>query len=180
MKRLKISLTTPNSITKAVEYLNKYVEDLKNKSDILVQRLIDIGISTAKSNCGEFQGMIVFEKEMEDLGMGCLVATDGEKIISEWFRNGDLVSAEVSPLLMAEFGSGWLAQVYFPSVDGLVGQGTFPNQLHAFDPNGWRWTDKEGNRHHSYGTEPTHPMYSALLAMLLEVDAIAKEVFKNG
>ena len=109
-----------------------------------------------------------------------MIAADSKKIISQWFRGGQLVSAEVSSLLISEFGSGWLAKVYFPAVDGEVGQGTFLDQRHAFDPNGWSWTDENNVTHHSIGERPTHPMYSALMAMIYEINAIAREVFGNG
>jgi len=81
--------------------------------------------------------------------------------------------------LLAEFGSGWLANISNWNVPG-VGQGTMPNaEGHAFDRDGWWWYDTNGNKHNSYGEKPTYPMHAAMVAMMMEVDRIAREVF-NG
>lgn len=183
MKRINISITTKGSLNKAIEQLEQYKKSLVAKTELFVSKLLDIGINTAKDNSGAYEQYISFYKEIDSNEFGCtglLIAADSKKIISQWYRGGQLVSAEVSPLLMSEFGSGWLAKVYFPAVEGEVGQGTFPDQRHAFDPNGWSWTDENGVKHHSIGEQPTHPMYSALMAMIYQVNAIAKEVFGNG
>lgn len=190
MRKINLSLTTPGSLDKAIQALMDYKREIEEKSHKLVENLLEIGIVAARANCGKYAGKILFAKEFESMNAGVLIATDGEKIISEWWRGEELVSAEVSPLLMAEFGSGWFSEVLFPEVNGLVGQGTFPGQTHAFDEGGWYWrtTDEEAlangefktTLHHSMGENPTHPMHNALVAMLSEIDKIAKEVFKNG
>lgn len=56
------------------------------------------------------------------------------------------------------------------------GVGTYPNQKHAFDPNGWYYR-KGGNLHHSYGTMATMPVYNAYMTMIDKVDEVAKRVF---
>lgn len=176
---LHISLTTKNSIANAKREIEAYKESLKRKTEELVSRLMDVGIESGIANSGMYKGMIVFRKDIssgEDVN-GVLIATDGQKIIREWKYQGGIRQAEVSPLLMSEFGSGWLAKV-LDNVDG-VGQGTFPGQTHAFDRDGWWWETPDGEKHHSYGEKPTYPMHSAVLAMMFEVDRIAKEVF-NG
>ena len=183
MKRINISLTTKGSLDKAIEYLEQYKKELVQKSEEFVSMLIDIGIQVAEMNSGDYGSYIVFRKELNPRKDGCeglLIATDREKIVREWIRGGQIVSAEISPLLMSEFGSGWLAQVLFPSVEGQVGQGTFPNQIHAFDENGWWWTTPDGEKHHSKGEKPTHPMHEAYVMMYSEIEKVAREVFGNG
>lgn len=167
-----------NEINNLIEELNEYKDGLQVKCQMFVQKLADIGIKTAKANTGEYGSMIVFSKEVNLTEDGCkaiVIATDGEKIIREWKYHGSTKTAEVSPLLMAEFGSGWLAKV-LDDVDG-VGQGTFPGQTHAFDKNGWWWTDLNGEHHHSIGEAPTYPMHAASLAMIYEMQSVAEEVF---
>ena len=179
MKRVYVSLSS-SSINKAIEALEQYKRDINRKLQTLVTRLMDLGIGSANENSGEYAGMITFTKTIEpnDAGVeAVLIATDGQKIIREWKYQGGIKQAEVSPLLMAEFGSGWLAKVLDP-IEG-VGQGTFPNQTHAFDIYGWWWTTPDGERHHSRGEAPTYPVHSALFTMMFEVERIAKEVF-NG
>ena len=192
MKHLKISLTTPNSINKAIEYLENYKAEINQKAQIVLEKLLDVGIESAIINSGQFKGYIVYRKEISpkiDGYEGLLIATDGEKIISEWLYSGQMKSVEVSPLLMAEFGSGQYAVVKFPDVEGIYGRGTFPNQKHAFEDSWW-WVDKnpEGGehiggefyKHTSSGTIPTHPMHNAEIAMFNEINRIYREVFGNG
>ena len=167
-----------NSLRQAAAEVEKYRKSLKDKCHLFRKRLIEVGIDTAKSNCGDYTGMIVFEPQDGNQNTSYLVATDGEKIVREWMYKGGIKTATVSPLLMAEFGSGWLAKV-LDDVSGY-GQGTFPGQKHAFDPNGWSWTTPDGERHHSEGEAPTFPMYAASMAMLFEVDCIGKEVFRTN
>lgn len=179
--KINLSLTTKGSFENAIKQLEDYKISLREKSEKFVSLLIETGIETAKVNSGEYAGMIAFTKELSPDETGCsgmLIAADKTKIIREWRYKGGTKTAEVSPLLMAEFGSGWLAKV-LDDVDG-VGQGTFPGQTHAFDPHGWWWTTPDGEHHHSIGEAPTYPMHSAMLAMLFEVDRIGKEVFGDG
>lgn len=180
MKKLHISLTTKGSIDKSIKALEDYKKDIVTKTERLVAELLEVGVETGISNSGEYAGMIVFKKDIvagSDGVNGLLIATDGQKIIREWKYKGGIKQAVVSPMLMAEFGSGWLAKV-LDNVEG-VGQGTFPDQKHAFDPQGWWWETPDGEKHHSYGEAPTYPVHSALFAMMFEVDRIAKEVFSG-
>jgi hypothetical protein len=164
------------NINKVISQLEEYRDSLSGKAKLFKERLIEAGIDTAKSNCGEYAGYIVFEPKNLDGDISYLIAFDGEKIIREWKYKGGVKTATVSPLLMAEFGSGFLAKV-LDDVPG-VGQGTFPGQKHAFDAKGWWWETPDGVKHHSYSEAPTFPMHSASMAMLFEADRIAKEVFK--
>lgn len=178
--RWNLSLNTPNGIDTIIKKLEDYEKDLTDKCVSLVNRLQDIGIQTAYANTGQYAGMILFYKSLtptENGADGLLIGTDSQKIVREWRYNGGIKSAVVSPLLMSEFGSGWFAEVL--DVIPGVGQGTFPGQTHAFDSQGWFWTDTDGNKHHSMGEEPTHPMHNAYIEMLAEIDSVASEVF-NG
>ena len=106
-----------SSLEDAIKKMEKYEADLQKKLRLLVERLIDVGIESGIANSGQYEGMIVFRKVGVDdpNGVeGVLVATDGVKIIREWKYAGGIKQAEVSPLLMAEFGSGWLAKVLDP------------------------------------------------------------------
>lgn len=188
MKKYYASITPKSgrgmSIDKLIESLEDYKRIFTNNIQIFIDRLMDVGISVAEANTGEYGSYIVFEKHIsktESGYLGVLVAKDSKKIMRYWKSGGGVTGYEISPLLMAEFGSGWLAHVmqshdYRSNTLG-VGQGTMPNQTHAFDPQGWFWKDKEGKTHHSYGEAPTYPIYSAVTGMLFEVDRIAREVF---
>ena len=192
MKQLNISLTTPNSLSKAIEYLETYRDEINQKTQKAIEMLLDIGIECGQANSGKFKDFIVFRKEVEqtpDGYSGLLIAFDGQTIISEWMYGGSMKRAEVSPLLMAEFGSGQYAKVKFPSMVGLVGRGTFPEQKHAFQDSWW-WVDQNPENgidyghgfylHQSSGFEPTHPMHNAEVAMINDISKVLKEVFING
>ena len=174
---MKINIKLDTRSTKmAIRNLKRYRDQLQTKCRLVVDRLLEEGISTAKLNCGEYGNVITFTKPITDGNhhvKGKLVAV-GTPVLR---TRGD-VTYEVDPLLMAEFGSGWEAKV-LDNVPG-VGQGTYPGQTHAFDPQGWWYTDDNGQTQHSYGETPTFPMHSASIAMILTIDKILKEVFGRG
>ena len=179
MKKLTLRLDT-KSIKKVKDEIEKYQLSLQVKSEELVNRLLDEGIKVAYQHVGRYAGYVEFTKEVENDGknvIGMLIGKDSQPFISTWKVKGGEKSAEVSGLLMSEFGSGWLANVIW-NVPG-VGQGTFPDQKHAFDPQGWYWTDTEGVKHHSRGEEPHYPMYFADMTMISQIDSIAREVFND-
>ena len=183
-KQIRLSLTTTGSLDKAIKRLQQFAEEeLTIKTELFLQELLKKGIKAGEKSCGKYRKYITFEQPIiysfgEYDTVGIIVARDSQKIISKWMRGGEVVSAEVSPLLMAEFGSGWLAQVKFPSVEGKYGQGTFPDGTHAFDVEGWFWREPNSNvTHHSYGERPTHPMYAASMALIIEIERTAREVF---
>ena len=184
MKKYYASITPKSgrgmSINDLIDALEDYKRSFQEKTRQFFNALLDIGISVAESNTGEYGQYIIFEKkitETVDGYVGALIGRDGQKIVRQWNTKEGVDGYEISPILMAEFGSGWLAKV-LDNVNG-VGQGTMPDAKgHAFNPNGWWWEDEEG-KHHSYGEAPTFPMHSAMLGMLFDIDRVAREVF-NG
>lgn len=181
MRRVSVSLNS-KSIEYAIELLELEKKRIRDRMNVLIKDLARIGIRTATVQSGKYSGYISFESEINDTEngyVGALIARDKEKIISRWYRGGELVEREVSPLLLAEFGSGWYADVKdeWGSLQGEVGQGTFPGQIHAYDPGGWYWKDEQGRLHHSIGELPEYPVYNAWKAMLDAVDRMAKSVF---
>jgi hypothetical protein len=59
-----------------------------------------------------------------------------------------------------------------------VGQGTFPDQTHAFDKEGWYWMDENDEWHYSRGITAKMPMYKASQEIQTIAKRKAKEVFK--
>lgn len=173
--KLKITLDS-NSIKAAIDELKDYRNRLAAKNELFVNRLLDEGIRTAELYVGGMGKYITFSKDVNGTTkcIGLLIAKDAKKIISKWDYYGQIVSAEVSPILMEEFGSGMYAKVLFP-IDG-VGRGTFPGQTHAYERM-WHWKDEDGTWHSSSGYIPSHPMYRADMAMINQIEKIAREVF---
>ena len=180
MRKIKGSLTTEgiNSIIRQLEeYRDKTLVDACRE---FVNRLTIIGVKTAVSNPGKLGYLIYFSRDIKPTQYGCdavVYGGDIQKIFSAWLqKDGSVKMAEVSPLLMEEFGSGQKAQN--PKDVPGVGQGTFPPGGHGTEP-GWYWKDLKGKWHYSTGFKPSQPMYKAWLEMYADVTKIAKEVFSN-
>ena len=153
--------------------------EIQNNCKELVVRLANEGITVGKQNVGGFGKYITFSMKTDPYKDGCkaiMLASENGKIISSWQTKDGIKTAEVSPLLMAEFGSGFGAENPM-KIEG-VGQGSFPNQTHAFDKEGWYWIDLEGNLNHSYGVTAKMPMYKASIEMRNKIIGIARDVFK--
>ena len=180
-KRITVQLNE-ESVQNAIDEIKQYKESLIWKCTVLVSELQKIGIQTAVENAGRYGNMIIFEKtaiEQTDHGARCAIsASDAMKIVTSWRYNGGTKTVEVSPLLMAEFGSGQHA-LDDPNVPG-VGQGTFPGQKHAFDPQGWWWVDLDGEKRHSKGRYPTLPLHKASIEMQEQIVEVARRVFADG
>ena len=158
-----------------IRQLNEYKDDLQIKADDFVQRLAEIGIKVAYySVYSDWRSLVEFRYEPMNLGEGELIGQDVSVIHRVWYTKGGAVNgeADVSPLLMSEYGAGSYA---------LTGhRGTFPGQKHAFQQE-WFWYDENGTKHSSeddYHIIATQPMYRAMVVMMQKVKKVAKEVFR--
>ena len=177
-KVLKANIFSPSSIQELQKQLGDYKNSLNDKCEQFVRELAESGISVAKQSVGNFGKYITFSVKTEKEQNGCkgvLFASNTGIIKSEWRTQDGVKTADVSPLLMAEFGSGMKAENPM-NVPG-VGQGTFPGGTHGNDPSGWWWMDLNGEWHHSRGVTPTMPMYHASLEMITQIQDIARRVF---
>ena len=175
-KTITINLRDAGSVKAFEKQITNYKKDIERKARVAVTRLAERGIEVAKANCGEYGAYIVFTKKVNSMQGGAkgeilAVGTPVQRL-----RNK--MEIDMNPLLMAEFGSGFSAEV-LDEVPG-VGQGTFPGQEHAFDAGGWWYVDFEGNSHHSTGEVPTHPMHNAALEIIRTATAVMAEVFGNA
>lgn len=176
-KTLSANLSV-KSLNTLISELEQYRDDLPSKCKKLVKRLAEEGIKVAEQNTGNFGKYIVFEMKADPQEDGCrtiILAYDSAKIISSWQVQGGVKTAEVSPTLMAEFGSGFGAEN--PMQVPGVGQGTFPDSTHSFDSEGWYWRGLDGELYHSKGIVAKQPMYKASLRIREAIDSVAKEVF---
>lgn len=177
---------TSSDLKRAADEVTAYANNLPNRVMTVLQRLADKGINVAEQTIDWYGNYITFSKQTETNGV-VIVAQEVGVMISEWLRNGEKVEAEVSPLLMAEFGAGshaviWEGRTSNTEVlsDGTkIGRGTFPDQTHAFQSY-WHYMDLSGNWQTVTGLSPTRPLYHAVMEIIAQVDATAKEVFGNG
>ena len=179
---MKLQATlSQKSINQLIGDVKRYQESIYPKTEIFMRRLIDEGIRVAEMSKGFYGNYIVFEKEFEggdNRCVGFLIGKNASEVISYWNKYGKIKTAKISPILFAEFGSGLLSEVLFDDVPlSQVGQGTFPNQKHAFDAGGWSYMGLNGEWYHSRGFKPSHPMYKAELALYEQITSIASEVF---
>ena len=184
-KNIRIKLNA-DSINNAIKELEDYKKRLQWKCEQFVDRLADVGIKYAKQHIlVEDNGVIVdrsdlvyFEKELASNidGAVCIVVPYSNPYLSAWKRSAEseeVLTAEVDPLLMAEFGSGAYA------VDGHAG--TFPsstakdNVAHG----SWAWFDEGGVKHYSKGNTPSRPIYNAKEEIRQQIELVAAEVFRT-
>lgn len=179
MARKIITNISTTQLNQTIEELHQYAQRLSERCEMFVNELADIGIQTAKwnlfsivndtdGNMVSYGDKVFFSKDVtfDTENATCIIIPDSHPYISEW-KTG---IALVDPLLMAEFGSGMYA------IDGH--RGSFPAQTHAFDPNGWFWRDLGGQLHHSYGIEPSRPLFKAKEEMRQQIHAVAERVFE--
>ena len=175
---IKVDLSVKGIEELKRELLNYKEVTLKNLLCEYATELAQEGITVGQQNVGGFGKYITFSIQTDITKDGCkalMVATETGKIISSWQTADGIKTAEVSPLLMAEFGSGWGAENPM-NVPG-VGQGTFPGQTNAFNKEGWYWMDLDGNWNYSKGITAKMPMYKASQRIQEIARSKAREVF---
>lgn len=190
---MRVSLDT-KELDALADYLDNYARTFEQKVQTFLERLAEKGIEVASINGGDFSSYIVYSKKVESGTMVKMIAKDREEITNSWYASStskELRQETISPLLMAEFGSGHYAISAEGEASGLGGQGTLNKYGHAFDSNGWYWwsdeatsmdgeplNEKNGRwRFHSRGTHPSQPLHKAVMACIEQVEGIAREVF---
>lgn len=188
--KITIDIFSAESVAQAQAALKEYKDDLVSKCKTFVEELAKVGIQTAQGNLGAFEKYIVFHTEVDPEKYGCqavMVATNNGLIKSEWYIDAfdNTKTADVSPILMAEFGAGLLANNPRASEFGM-GTGTFPDQKHAEDPGGWWYVpvekpdgtpNEDREWFHSEGVTPTMPMQQASSEIIDKIRIVAKQVF---
>lgn len=179
-KKFSVDILSQSSIEQLQKKLKAYQKDLQTKVEKFISNLSTHGIETARYNMGAPYGAYVaFTQTVTPTIYGAkaiLLATNKGIIHSEWRTQDGIKTADVSPLLMLEFGSGPKSRNPM-NIPG-VGQGTFPGQTHAFE-DGWYYMDLDGKWHYSSGVDANAPMYKAAVNMRKTIVYIAKEVFNK-
>lgn len=184
--KLKLNAFSLSDFTDAQKKVLAYRNGLIQKCGIFVQKLANKGILVGEQVLGDsdegYSRYITFGVDLEYSKYKCkglMYATNTGIIKSQWMTKDGVKEADVSPLLMVEFGAGLRANNAWAATasHGKGGTGTFPGQTHAFDPEGWWYQDLGGEWHHSYGVTPTMPMGHALSEMMDQIHSTAMEVF---
>lgn len=152
-----------NSVRNAIRELEQYQRDFNYKIGLVVRSLTEIGFKEVRSRLPSSQNVSEFP----------VTWNDNVKIM-EIMASGELV-------LFFEFGAGIYYNETLDNPLGTkygMGVGTYPNQTHAFDENGWYYQDDGGEWHHSYGVQATMPLYKAQRKMKEMASAEIRKVFK--
>lgn len=186
----------PKELDKLANYLENYAKTFEKKVQLFLEKLADKGIEVASVNGGDFSSYIVYSKKVENGTIVKMIAQDKQEITNSWYASATSQTVRqetISPLLMAEFGSGHYAVDAEGDASELGGQGTLNVYGHAFDSNGWYWWsddatsisgddtpmyEKKGRwKFHSKGVHPSQPLHKAVMACIEQVEGIAREVF---
>lgn len=175
-KKIIVDIFNSKSINRAIKQIQRYRDDLPKKCEELCRRLAESGVQVAKTAISESpQGKTITlttDIRPEKAGCKAILMATGKTVTSSDGRSFNL-------LLAVEFGAGikYNAKSNPKASEFGMGVGTFPDQTHAFDPNGWYYLGDDGEWHHSYGAKAAMPMYKAGVEIRRQILAIAKEVF---
>lgn len=164
---IKIGLST-DSIDRAIQELQTYRQELRQKCSIFVQRLAEIGIETIDAHKYS-RG----DSDFNDMRTHVWLDDRGSNVFAKLVLSGKDVA-------FIEFGAGvhyngsGSPHPYGPPLGMVIGS---YGKGHGLDDS-WRYYDEErGQFRLSYGTEAAMPMYNADREIRQKFLSIAKEVF---
>ena len=177
MKHISINVMSEKSVLKAIKQIQDYKVQFNQKCSTFVERLAELGLQTAQQSAsmsplGNTVAFHVDNHDMFDSYIAMLIGQGGTHQTDGY--------PPANTLLLIEFGAGIvLNSVANPEAGQFgMGVGTFPDEKHAFDPEGWYYPDESGVWHHTYGVKAEMPMYRAETGMILNIESIAREVFR--
>ena len=151
------------SVANAVKELERYKRWVQEKEEILRQRLAHLGATVASIEFSRavYNGTNQVSVRVEDNGRKATIFAEGSAVLFIEFGSGE------------KYGGGHPDAGKFGYGPGTYSEG--PNgKGHWDDPNGWYFSHGQ----HSFGNPPAMAMVHARDAMLEQLTAIAREVFK--
>ena len=170
-KQINFTYDSPTSIDNAIRELRNYQNSLERKCEMLVDKLSEIGLVCVKA---------VLSKHRS--GSGATIGSVRIEFSTQDGIKSANIIVESKAILFLEFGSGitYNQSESHPKASEMgYGVGTYPNQTHAFDENGWWYQDDNGEWKHSYGIKADMPMYKGAMEMYDKLLGVAKEVFAS-
>lgn len=161
-----------DSVKKAIRELEAYRDSLKNKNEIFVEKLADLGVPIIDKRIGASTGDASTEHDTE----------------ITIYSSGDHAQAVLSvsgrEIMFIEFGSGIYYNKDNPAPHAAefgYGVGTWPGQKFALNekPPGWWYRDDANNLHRSLGQQATAPLLSATHEIIENIRKIAREVYAS-
>lgn len=176
-KTIKIDLFDGKSLQQAIKQIEAYRDDLPKKCQEVCRRLSEEGVRVADVaiNSVPIGKTITLTTDINPSKMGCqaIMKMTGRETRTE---DGRIFYTA----LAIEFSAGVrYANTASPKAkDFGMGTGTFPNAKHSWQMEGWYYLGDDGNWHHSYGVQASHPLYSASVAMRQKLENVVNDVFR--
>ena len=176
-KTIKIDLFDGKSLQQAIKQIEAYRDDLPRKCQEICRRLSEEGVRVADVaiNSVPIGKTITLTTDINPSKMGCqaIMKMTGRETRTE---DGRIFYTA----LAIEFSAGVrYANTASPKAkDFGMGTGTFPNAKHSWQMEGWYYLGDDGNWHHSYGVQASHPLYSASVAMRQKLENVVNDVFR--
>lgn len=176
-KTIKIDLFDGKSLQQAIKQIESYRDDLPRKCQEICRRLAEEGVRVADAaiNSVPIGKTITLTTDINPSKMGCQAIM---KMIGRETRTED--GRVFYTALAIEFSAGVrYANTASPRASDFgMGTGTFPNAKHSWQMEGWYYLGDDGNWHHSYGVQASHPLYSASVAMRQKLENVVNDVFR--
>lgn len=193
MRKFTATLNT-ESIDNLIKDLTEYKESLSEKTQRLVDELLDKGIARAETVKGKpgtygthgMEKYVTFTKELDVDKYGCygMMLGVGSVIESKWYsleekeRNGS-----ISSILALEFGTAATALEATSMFGGHGGRGTNARYGHENDTDWYFITGFEADGRpiykHATSITPTRPMMNAANEMIAEIYKTARRIFSQ-
>lgn len=175
-RTININLFSQKSIQNAIKQIERYRDDLPRKCQEICRRLSEEGVRVADAaiNSVPIGKTITLTTDINPSKMGCQAIM---KMTGRETRTED--GRVFYTALAIEFSAGVrYANTASPRASDFgMGTGTFPDAKHSWDMEGWYYLGDDGNWHHSFGVQASHPLYSAGMEMRQKIDLIVKGVF---
>lgn len=175
-KTIKVDIFNPKNIQNCIKQIESHRDDLPRKCQEICRRLSEEGVRVADAaiNSVPIGKTITLTTDINPSKMGCKAIM---KMTGRETRTED--GRVFYTALAIEFSAGVrYANTASPRASDFgMGTGTFPDAKHSWDMEGWYYLGDDGNWHHSFGVQASHPLYSAGMEMRQKIDSIVKEVF---
>ena len=175
-KTIKVDIFNTKSIQNCIKQIEYYRDDLPRKCQEICRRLSEEGVRVADAaiNSVPIGKTITLTTDINPSKMGCqaIMKMTGRETRTE---DGRIFYTA----LAIEFSAGvrYASTASPRASDFGMGTGTFPDSKHSWQMDGWYYLGDDGNWHHSFGVQASHPLYSASMEMRQKIDSIVKEVF---
>ena len=178
--RISFDALSLSSVKQAQEQLNRYISNLKTVDERIAEKLVERGISIAEAQVGEYGAYISFISQRYSSGETTeirFIAKSLGDLYIEWDNGG----YNISPLLMAEYGSGHHVVDEHEKKSTVAFKGALSYTVGSGQVNRKSWQYKKDGVWHTGNTgyTPTMPVFTAFKKMIEDVELCVREAFNE-